>query len=121
MSNTLTPDDFMTISSLSPSRARDLPWSWGDEDQDIRTRQCLCCGRPGHYQEMVEAHIAVHGFEGLGVLVRDGYVADGHHRVVAGIHLGIDRVPVEGEAEAQDRWVRDHGHVDWFHRRFGDQ
>lgn len=109
------------VADLLPSRAKDLPWSWVDEDRNTRTRQCLCCGRPGHYQEMVEAHMSVHGVEGLGIVVNGGYVEDGHHRVVAAIRLGIGRLPVETKADAQARWVRDHGHVDWFSRKFGDR
>jgi len=112
---------FVKIADLRPSRAKDLPWTWDDEDRNTRTRQCICCGRPGHYQETLEAHIAEHGIEGLGVLVKDGFVEDGHHRVVAAIRLGIDRLPLETGADAQARWVRDHGHVDWFHRKFGDR
>lgn len=111
----------IALAEILPSRAKDLPWSWADEDRNTRTRQCLCCGTAGHYQEMLEAHVAAHGFDGLGILVQDGYVADGHHRVVAALHLGIDRLPVEIEADAQARWVRDHGYVDWSGRRFGDR
>lgn len=113
---------FIEVADILPTKAKDLPWSWTDEDRNIRTRQCLCCGRAGHYQETVEAHIAKHGVEGLGILVReDGFIGDGHHRVVAAIRLGIDRLPVETDADTKARWVRDHGYVDWFHRKFGDR
>jgi hypothetical protein len=112
----------ISVTDVRPSRAKDLPWSWADEDRNTRTRQCLCCGRPGHYQETLEAHIRVHGVEGLGISVdANGYVDDGHHRVVAAIRLGIDRLPVETPADTRARWVKDHGYVDWFHRRFGDR
>jgi hypothetical protein len=114
-------DGWVRVADLLPSRARDLPWTWGDEERNTLTRQCLCCGRPGHYQQTLEAHIAEHGLEGLGILVEDGYVADGHHRVVAAIRLGIDRLPVETGPDAQARWVKDHGHVDWSQRKFGDR
>lgn len=118
----LVSTQWVSVATLLPWRAKDLPWSWADEDRNVRTRQCLCCGRPGHYQEMVEAHIAANGVEGLGILVRDGgYCGDGHHRVVAALRLGIDKLPIETEAEAQARWVRDHGHVDWSERKFGDR
>lgn len=111
----------VAVADLLPSKAKDgRPWTWIDEARNIRSRQCLCCGRAGHYQETVEAHMAANGAEGLGIVVRDGYVQDGHHRVVAAIRLGIDKLPVETEADAQARWIRDHGHVDWFHRQFGD-
>ena len=109
------------VAALLPSRAKDLPWSWDDEDRNTRTRQCLCCGSPGHYQETLEAHFAAHGFNGAGILVKDGYVEDGHHRVVAAIRLGVDRLPVETDEDTKARWVRDHGPVDWFHRKFGDR
>jgi len=111
-----------SVADVRPTKAKDLPWSWEDEDANIRTRQCLCCGKPGHYQEMLEAYMAEHGVEGLGILVDDeGYMGDGHHRVVAAIRLGIKRLPVETKDDAQARWVRDHGHVDWHHRKFGDR
>ena len=113
---------WVPVADLLPWRAIDLPWTWADEDLNTRTRQCLCCGRPGHYQQMLEAHIAAHGVEGFGIVVKDGgYVGDGHHRVVAALRLGIDRLPVETEMDAQARWVRDHGHVDWSGRKFGDR
>jgi ParB-like chromosome segregation protein Spo0J len=70
---------------------------------------------------MLEAYIAEHGVDGLGITVEDGFVQDGHHRVVAAIRLGISRLPVESKEDAQARWVRDHGYVDWFHRKFGDR
>jgi hypothetical protein len=109
------------VADLLPSRAKDLPWTWADEDRNTRTRQCLCCGRPGHYQQMLEDHMAAHGTEGLGIVVENGFVEDGHHRVVAAISLGIDDLPTESGSEAQARWVRDHGHVDWSGRKFGDR
>lgn len=113
---------WVEVEGLLPSRAKNLPWSWGDEIANTLTRQCLCCGRPGHYQQMLEEHIASHGVEGLGILVDDdGYVGDGHHRVVAAIRLGIEKLPVETGPDAQARWVRDHGCVDWSQRKFGDR
>ena len=111
----------IAIAEILPTRALDLPWSWTDEDRNTRTRQCLCCGRAGHYQETLEAHIAACGVEDLGILVKDGYVTDGHHRVIAAIRLGIDRLPIETEEDTQVRWIRDHGYVDWQHRKFGDR
>jgi hypothetical protein len=115
-------DQMVAVSGVLPTKAKDLPWTWDDEDRNIRTRQCLCCGRPGHYQELLEAHMAEHGVEGLGIVVDDdGFLGDGHHRVVAALRLGIERLPVETADDAQARWVRDHGYVDWHHRTFGDR
>lgn len=112
----------VAIAEVLPSRAKDLPWTWADEDSNTRTRQCLCCGRPGHYQQMLEAHMAEHGADDLAILIdKDGFVDDGHHRVVAAIRLGIDSLPTETQEDAQARWVRDHGHVDWHERKFGDR
>lgn len=114
--------EYVKLSEVLPTKAKDLPWTWEDEDRNIRSRQCLCCGRPGHYQETLEAHMAEHGTEGLAIVVdEDGYLGDGHHRVVAARRLGIDRLPVESKDDAQARWVRDHGYVDWHHRKFGDR
>jgi hypothetical protein len=71
---------------------------------------------------MLEDHMAEHGVEGLGIVVDpDGCLGDGHHRVVAAIRLGFDRLPVETSDDAQARWVRDHGYVDWNGRKFGDR
>jgi hypothetical protein len=112
----------VAIADIKPTKAKDLPWTWEDEEANIRSRQCLCCGRAGHYQETVEAHMAEHGTEGLAVVVDDdGFLGDGHHRVVAARTLGIERLPVESKDDAQARWVRDHGYVDWNHRKFGDR
>lgn len=114
--------DSVEVISLRPSRAKNgLPWSWADEDRNTRTRQCLCCGRAGHYQEQLEDYMRVHGVEGMDILVKDGVVEDGHHRVVAAIRLGIARLPVESGEDCQARWVADHGYVDWHSRTFGDR
>lgn len=51
----------------------DQPWSWDDEERDIRSRLCGCCvvieddvhvGVEGHYQEKFEAYVAEHGIPG---------------------------------------------------------
>jgi len=111
----------LPIDSIRPARARKhATWTWDDEERSIRTRMCLCCGRPGHYQAVIDAVVASDGMDG-GVLVEDGLVKDGHHRVVAARAAGLTHVSLESAEEAQARWVRDHGHVDWFHRRFGDE
>src|SRR5688500_10762886 len=84
-----------------PDRSRMEPWTWADVDHDILTRECLCCGQAGHYQQELEAHMAAHGVDGRNVYLRGRRVRDGHHRVVAGIRLGIDRVPLETKAAAE--------------------
>jgi hypothetical protein len=104
---------------LTPTRALTHPsWSWTDEGRNTDTRMCLCCGRPGHYQQMVEAHVAEHGVDP--VYVESGVVKDGHHRIVAAIRQGIPAIPTETKAECEARWVRDHGYVSWDERKFGD-
>lgn len=109
------------LRDFAPARARKHPaWTWADEDANCRTRMCLCCGRPGHYLALLEQHIAANGMDRLGVYLDDGYIGDGHHRVLAARALGIDYVPVESKEDARKRWVRDHGYVDWEHRQFGD-
>jgi len=111
------------VLSLHPSRAKGgFQWSWAEEDANTRTRQCLCCGRPGHYQEMLENYMAsAASLNDFGILVVDGFVEDGHHRCVAAIQLGISHLPVETNENCRARWVRDHGHVDWKERKFGDR
>lgn len=103
-----------------PPGHRDEPWSWEDEERDIRIRLCLCCGQPGHYQETVEARAAAHGITEGVCIGEDGRLHDGHHRVIAALHLGIERVPLETKAEADSRWLRDHGSFLWELRQFGD-
>ncbi len=100
---------------------RDVAWTWEDEGRDIATRVCLCCGRPGHYQEQLEAHIGEHGLAGMGVcLGDDGRIQDGHHRIIAAKRLGISSIPLESRGDADMRWVRDHGTISWEGRLFGD-
>lgn len=103
-----------------PPGHRPLPWSWEDEERDIRSRLCLCCGEPGHHQETVEAHVADHGLTEGVCIGDDGRLHDGHHRVIAASALGIELVPLETRAESDARWLRDHGTFVWELRRFGD-
>lgn len=106
----------------SPPPRPGMLWTWDDEERDILARVCLCCGEPGHYQRQLEAHVAEHGFTGLGVcLGTDGRVWDGHHRIVAARRLGIERIPLESAGDAEERWLRDHGEVGWPDRTFGDE
>lgn len=103
-----------------PPGHRTEPWTWADEERDIRSRLCLCCGQPGHHQEMIEARIAADGITEGVTIGDDGRLHDGHHRVVAAKALGIEFVPVSTRAEADGRWLRDHGSYIWELRRFGD-
>ena len=94
--------------------------TWEDAERVVSEAICLCCGQPGHYQQMLEAHIAEHGLtEGIYV-GEDGRLRDGHHRITAARRLGIEMIPLESKEDAGARWVRDHGYVDWRHRRVGD-
>jgi hypothetical protein len=116
----LSAEEEVAIADILPARARKYPaWTWDDEEANLRTRMCLCCGCPGHYQSVIDAAVA-EGRVDLAILLDGRYVADGHHRVVAARKAGISGVPVETKDAAQSRWVRDHGYVDWEHRRFGD-
>lgn len=99
-----------------PKRA---DWSWADEEEDILARLCLCCGRPGHYQSQLEAHVAEYGLT-EGIYVADDGKIDGHHRVVAAIRLGIDTLPLESRDDSGKRYLRDHGPIAWEHRIKGD-
>lgn len=97
------------------------PWSWDDEEQAIFARICLCCGEVGHYQRQLEAHLAANGLPQGGIcLGEDGYVRDGHHRIVAARRLGIEVLPLESDEDCELRWVGDHGLVAWEHRTVGD-
>ena len=109
------------LSSYLPGH-HNTEWTWEDEERDIPIRVCLCCGRCGHYQEQLESYIEKHGLEGMGVcLGTDGYLWDGHHRVIAAKHLGITTIPLESREDADARWIRDHGTRPWKERLFGDK
>lgn len=94
--------------------------SWDEEEAALRSRICLCCSQPGHYQEQVEAFIAEEGLDQGVCLGDDGRLRDGHHRVMAARRLGIERIPLETVDDAGRRWVRDHGLVNWHGRINGD-
>lgn len=96
------------------------PWTWEDEEREVFTRICLCCGEAGHYQRQLEAHLREHGLT-QGVCLGPDRVWDGHHRIVAARRLGITDIPLESRREADARWVRDHGPVDWVDRKTGDR
>ena len=119
-----TLDGTMALADLLatvPPGWRQEPWSWDDEERDVRSRLCLCCGKPGHHQDTVEAFVAANGLTEGVCIGADGKLHDGHHRVIAAMTLGIERVPLESREEADARWNRDHGttHI-WELRRFGD-
>lgn len=94
--------------------------TWDEAEAEIRTRLCLCCGERGHYQQQLDAHVAEHGLAGLAIYINDEGQVDGHHRVIAARKSGLNRIPIESKERAGERWMRDHGPVDWSRRRFGD-
>ena len=94
--------------------------TWESVEQDLSEHICLCCGLPGHYQQTVEDRIAASGLTDGVHLGDDGRLRDGHHRITAARRLGIDMIPLETAEQARERWVRDHGYVDWRHRTVGD-
>lgn len=111
--------DQMSLSYLLAHYRPGAAPTWGEQEADILARICLCCGQPGHYQRMLEAHIEAHGLD-QGILLGDGRVRDGNHRVVAAGRLRLPSVPLETEEDAKRRWVRDHGPVGWLERTWGD-
>lgn len=109
------------LANYKSARARQRKWwTWDDEERDIRARACLCCGERGHYQAMLEAHLLVVGLHEGVYLDPTGYVADGHHRIVAARRLGITTIPLESGDDASARWMRDHGPIPWEQRKVGD-
>lgn len=82
--------------------------TWDAEERDVRQRICLCCGKPGHYQEVLEAVFKVHGLTEAVCIGTDGRLQDGHHRVIAARRLGLKRVLLESPKAARARWERDH-------------
>lgn len=109
------------LAKYTPGSSTHKDWSWDDEEAEILGRTCICCGQPGHYQQQLESHLSEHGLTQGVCLGDDGRVWDGHHRIVAARRLGIDVIPVESGEEAGQRWLRDHGPVDWLCRKFGDR
>lgn len=95
--------------------------TWDEEEAEILARRCICCDQPGHYQQQLEAHIAEHGLDQGVCLGDDGRVWDGHHRITAARRLGIEFIPLESAEDAGQRWLRDHGPVDWHGRKKGDR
>jgi hypothetical protein len=85
--------------SDDPSGAN-LEWTWADEVHDVYTRICVCCDKPGHYQQQIVELVKTRGINfadeyspiSLGT---DGRVWDGHHRLIAAMVLGIESVRVE--------------------------
>lgn len=71
------------------------PWTWDDEERELLSHVCLCCGEPGHYQLQLEAALAQTGITQGIYLGPDGRVWDGHHRVVAARRLGVAELPLE--------------------------
>lgn len=86
----------------------DQPWTWEDEEADIRARVCLCCDEEGHYQQALEEHLAAQGrIDSAICLGNDGRIWDGHHRLIAGRKLGF-KVPVEDHTDyeiPEEMWV----------------
>ncbi len=95
--------------------------TWEDEERNILARACLCCGHVGHYQHQLEAHLQATGLTQGVCLGDDGFVWDGHHRIVAARRLDIMRIPLESRDEADARWLRDHGPISWEERIVGDR
>lgn len=94
--------------------------TWNDVECDILSRECMCCGTLGHYQKQLEDYLTENGLN-EGVCVGDGKVWDGHHRIVGARRLGINRIPLESRADADARWLRDHGPIRWEDRKRGDR
>ena len=63
-------------------------WTWEDAAAELETRICMCCDKPGHYQRKIEELVRTRGIGfadhndpiGIG---SDGFVLDGHHRLIA--------------------------------------
>lgn len=120
---TADPRDKMALSELLstvPPGHRDQPWTWDDEERNLRLRLCLCCGKPGHHQQVIEERIRQSGVVPPVCIGEDGKLHDGHHRVIAAKTLGIPDIPLEPRAEADERSRQDHGSYVWELRRFGD-
>ena len=97
--------------------------NWDDVEKDISNRECLCCGKIGHYQKMLEKYFRKKGFnDNDGIYIGDnGRVKDGHHRVIVARKLKIKKIPLESKEEAKKRWILDHGNIPWSERKKGDK
>lgn len=65
-------------------------WSWQEEHDQLYARP---------YQVALTEKIAQEGIREPVLLGSDGRVWDGHHRICAAMHLGLDAVPVEWASE----------------------
>ena len=72
-------------------------WSWREEHD-------LLYARP--WQAALTQQIATEGIREPVLLGNDGRIWDGHHRICAAMHLGLDVVPVEWAGS--DRWLAEH-------------
>lgn len=107
------------IERLYPPDPSRKSWTWDDEEEDILSRLCLCCGQPGHYQAQLEAHITKHGLD-QGICIHPDGKIDGHHRIVAARRLSVEMIPLEDKEAAGVRYLSDHGPVAWGLRVKGD-
>lgn len=77
-------------------------WNWVDELMDVLRRECLCCGRAGHYQDALRDYMEDEGAWWMTsndpldwpILGNDGRVWDGHHRILAAMWLEWKVLPV---------------------------
>ena len=65
-------------------------WAWQEEYDKLYERD---------YQRQLTEKIRVNGITAPILLGSDGRVWDGHHRICAAMHLGLDTVPVEWSSE----------------------
>lgn len=62
-------------------------WSWADEYDDLMRRE---------YTSMMTLILSIksYGIQQPILLGDDGRVWDGHHRICAAMHIGLDTIPV---------------------------
>lgn len=94
---------FLTLDEVSRLHSRDfgVPMSevfgamqtrWDQGVRDHMTEEMR--GGPRKYVDLLKADIAENGMR-KPIKVRDGAVTDGHHRAIAAMELGLDKIPVK--------------------------
>lgn len=108
----------ITLSELMASQPSGAN-SWHHQAVEMAARLCLCCGQPGHHQQMIDRAAQQSG-QVPPIYMENGQVKDGNHRALAAMRCLLPEIPLESAEASGERWLRDHGYNGWLGRRRGD-
>lgn len=92
-----------------------LAW-WDLERHYLReVDECLCCGKPGHYFEMLADQVRLDGQVFIPICVSPDEIHDGTHRLLVAAELGLETVPLY---RIPDRWAKPPAHWDGHFREY---